>query len=481
MIASGLRRSSGRERMRPDPCLSTARQIAAAVSAGEIAAKDVTETVLADIAARNPKLNAFTDVTQERARAKAAAIDQARAAGQKLGPLAGVPFAVKNLYDIAGLVTRAGAKITQDNRPAATDACVIRRLDAAGAVLVGASNMDEYAYGFTGENIHDGNSLNPHDPRHMTGGSSGGSAAAVASGMATFALGSDTNGSIRVPASLCGLFGLKPTYGRLSRQGLHPFAASLDHVGALARSAADLTSIYDIMQGRDSTDEVLAQRDVESVSPLLAQGTKGLRIAVAGDYFRRGGRPELFAAVDRIAAALDASCEVIIEAAAEARAAAYLITAAEGAAFHLERLRRGPQDFDPAVRDRLLAGAMIPAEIVLKAQKFRAWFRRRLREIFAELDIILAPATPCRAPLSGQKVISLDGMEVSVRANLGIYTQPISFIGLPVATVPVFSEGERLPIGVQLIGPPWREDLVLRVAHDLEMRGIVAAPVARVA
>jgi 1-carboxybiuret hydrolase len=464
-----------------DPLLAMACEIAAAVSAGEIAAKDVTEAVLAHIAARDAKLNAFTSVTQERARAKAVAIDQARAEGQLLGPLAGVPFAVKNLYDVAGLVTRAGAKITRDDPPAAADAYVIRRLDAAGAVLIGAANMDEYAYGFTGENIHDGNSLNPHDPRHMTGGSSGGSAAAVASGMATFALGSDTNGSVRVPASLCGLFGLKPTYGRLSRQGLYPFVASLDHVGVLARSAADLAQVYDVMQGRDPADEVLAQGDVAPVSPLLAQGAKGLRIAIAGGYFRSGGRPESFAAVDRIAVALDASGEVIIPAAAQARAAAYLITAAEGAAFHLERLRRRPQDFDPAVRDRLLAGAMIPAEIVLKAQKFRAWFRRSLREIFADVDIILAPVTPCRAPLSGQKLMNLDGADVPVRANLGIYTQPISFIGLPVATVPVFSEGERLPIGVQLIGPPWREDLVLRVAHNLEKRGIVAAPVAHVA
>jgi AtzE family amidohydrolase len=460
---------------------ATACEIGAAVSAGEIAARDVIETARAHNAALNPKLNAFTHVAYARALAKAAAIDQARAAGQVLGPLAGVPFAVKNLYDIAGLVTRAGAKITRDDPPAGTDAYVIRRLDAAGAVLIGTLNMDEYAYGFTGENVHDGNSLNPHDPRHMTGGSSGGSAAAVASGMVTFALGSDTNGSIRVPASLCGLFGLKPTFGRLSREGVYPFVASLDHVGALARSAADLARVYDVMQGRDLADEASAQRDVEPVSPLLPQGAKGLRIAVAGDYFRRGGRPESFAAVDRIAAALDASREVILPAAQEARAAAYLITAAEGAAFHLERLRRRPQDFDPAVRDRLLAGAMISAEIVLKAQKFRAWFRRRLREIFEEVDIILAPATPCRAPLSGQKLMNLEGADVPVRANLGIYTQPISFIGLPVATVPVFSEGERLPIGVQVIGPPWREDLVLRVAHDLETRRIVSAPVARVA
>ncbi len=465
--------------MSPDILRATASEIAAAVASGEIAAQTVAEAALAYIAAADIKLNAFTTVTSERTRAQATAIDAARSAGRPPGPLAGVPFAVKNLYDIAGVVTRAGAKITRDDPPAQSDACLIRRLDAAGALLLGALNMDEFAYGFTGENVHGGNSLNPHDPRHMTGGSSGGSAAAVASGMAAFALGSDTNGSVRVPASLCGLFGLKPTYGRLSRQGIYPFAASLDHAGVFARSATDLALVYDVIQGKDPADEASAQRDTELVSPLLTRGAENLRIAVAGDYFRRGGALECIAAVDHIAAALGATREVVVPAAQQARAAAYLITAAEGAALHLERLRQQPQDFDPAVRDRLLAGAMIPAEIVIKAQKFRAWFRKRVGEIFAEVDIILAPATPCRAPLSGQKLMNLGGVDVSVRANLGIYTQPISFIGLPVATVPVWAQGEHLPLGVQIIGPAWREDLVLRIAHDLERRGVVTAPVAR--
>jgi 1-carboxybiuret hydrolase len=467
--------------MRREVLGATACEIAAAVASREMAAQSAVETTLAHIAARDPKLHAFTAITRERALAKAAAIGRARAAGQALGPLAGVPFAVKNLYDIEGLVTRAGAKITRNDPPACADAFVIRQLDAAGAVLTGALNMDEYAYGFTGENVHDGNSLNPHDPRHMTGGSSGGSAAAVASGMTTFALGSDTNGSIRVPASLCGLFGLKPTFGRLSRRGVYPFVASLDHVGALARSAADLALVYDAMQGKDPADAALAQRDIEPVSPLLEQGAEGLCIAIAGDYFRRGGRSECFAAVDLVAAALGVSREVILPEAQRARAAAFVITAAEGATLHLERLRRQPQDFDAAVRDRLFAGAMIPPEIVVKAQKFRTWFRDRVAKIFNEVDIILAPATPCRAPPSGQKLMMLDGVEVSVRANLGIYTQPISFIGLPTVTVPTWTRGERLPIGVQVIAPPWREDLVLRVAHHLERRGIVAAPVAYVA
>lgn len=457
---------------------ASADAIASAVASGTITAAAVTEAALDAIVALNPKLNAFTDLVAARARATAAGLDQARAAAQKLGPLAGVPFTVKNLYDIEGLVTRAGSKINRDDPPAKADAYVIRRLEAAGAVLVGALDMDEYAYGFTGENIHDGASLNPHDWRHMTGGSSGGSAAAVASGMVPFALGSDTNGSIRVPASLCGLFGLKPTYGRLSRRGLFPFVASLDHAGLFARSAADLALVYDAMQGEDADDPVCVSRGIEPVLPDLDRGTGHLRIAVAGDYFRRGGNPEAYAAVDRLAAALGAKNEALLPEAGRARAAAYLITAAEGAAFHRERMRTRPWDFDPAVRDRFFAGAMIPAGAVLKAQKFRAWFQARVAEVFADVDVILAPATPCRAPLSGQTLMCLDGKEVPVRADLGIYTQPISFIGLPACTVPVWTPGEKLPIGVQLIGAPWREDLVLRVAHALEVSGLVSAPVA---
>jgi AtzE family amidohydrolase len=463
-----------------DPIHATAREIARAVASGEISAYDVTQSLLTHIAAHNAKLHAFTQVTKERALRKAAAIDAARAQGRGLGPLAGVPYAVKNLFDIEGLSTLAGSKINRDDPPAYADARLVQRLEEAGAVLIGALNMGEYAYDFTGENVHYGASRNPHDPRHMAGGSSGGSATAVAAGMVPIALGSDTNGSIRVPASLCGLFGLKPTYGRLSRHGTFPFVASLDHVGPLARSVEDLALSYDAMQGQDAADDACAQRAIEPTLPDLEHGLQGLRIAIAGDYFRRGGQKECFEAVDRIAHVLDASREVVLPEARRARAAAYLITATEGAALHLERLRNRPQDFDPAVRDRLLAGAMLPAPAIAQAQKFRTWFARQVAEIFRDVDIILAPATPCRAPASGQKTMELDGIAVPVRANLGLYTQPISFIGLPVCTVPVWSAGERLPIGVQVIGAPWREDLVLRVARHLEREGAVAAPVAKI-
>ncbi len=403
--------------------------------------------------------------------ARAQAVDKSRDGGL-LGPLAGVPFAVKNLFDIAGLPTLAGSKINRARPPAARDATLISRLEAAGAVLVGALNMGEYAYDFTGENIHDGPSRNPHDPSRMTGGSSGGSGGAVAGGLVPLSLGSDTNGSIRVPASLCGIFGLKPTYGRLSRAHTFPFVASLDHVGPLARTAKDLALAYDVMQGHDPDDPVCADRPVEPAAGLLDRGTDGLRVAIAGGYFRAGASPEAQTALDRIAGALGVRDEIEIPEAKRARAAAYVITATEGAALHFDRLRKQARDFDPAVRDRLIAGALVPAALVARAQKFRRWYREQVLALFAKVDAILAPATPCTAPAIGQQMFVLDGVELPVRANLGIYTQPISFIGLPVVAVPV--PLKPLPIAVQVIAAPWREDVALRIAHALEMKGVAA-------
>src|SRR5580658_2172724 len=285
---------------------ATATDIAAAVRSGRVSAESVIEATLARIRNRDPLLNSFTAVTEKRALVRARAIDEARAQGKKLGPLAGVPFAVKNLFDIAGLSTLAGSKINRDLPPAARDAALIEKLEAADAILVGALNMGEYAYDFTGENVHDGPSRNPHDLNRITGGSSGGSGAAVGGGLVPFALGSDTNGSIRVPSSLCGTFGLKPTYGRLSRARTFPFVTSLDHLGPLARSARDLALAYDAMQGFDPDDPVCADRAVEPVTSHLDESIDGLRIAVAGGYFRKGLAPEATAAVSRIAAALGA-------------------------------------------------------------------------------------------------------------------------------------------------------------------------------
>lgn len=460
-----------------DITLASAAEIAAAVSSGTVSARTAVSAALDKIARIDPRVNSFTDVVAGRALARADAIDAARGRGEPLGPLAGVPFAAKNLFDVAGLPTRAGARINRERPPSERDATLIARLEAAGAVLVGALNMGEYAYDFTGENVHDGDSHNPHALGHMTGGSSGGSGAALAAGLVPLTLGSDTNGSIRVPSAFCGCFGLKPTYGRLTRAGSFPFVGSLDHLGPMARCVADLALAYDAMQGPDPEDPAASPRPAEPVLPGLDAGIGCLRIAVAGGYFARGGDADAFAAVAKVARALGADGTVEIPEAARARAAAYLITSAEGATLHLDRLRTRATDFDPAVRDRLIAGAMVPAIWVERAQRFRRWYRDAVLRLFESVDVILAPSTPCRAPLAGQKTFVLDGVELPVRANIGVFTQPISFIGLPVAAVPVRID-DGLPLGVQVIAAPWREATALRVARALERDGVAAAPAA---
>jgi AtzE family amidohydrolase len=449
--------------------------IAAAVRARAVAAEDVAEAALARIAARDPGLNAFTDVTAARARDAARRVDRTLAAGGDPGPLAGVPYAAKNLFDIAGLPTRAGSRIGRDNAPAARDAAAIRRLDAAGAVLVGALNMGEYAYDFTGENAHDGPSRNPHDPARMSGGSSGGSGSAVGGRLVPLALGTDTNGSIRVPAAFCGVFGLKPTYGRLSRAGAMLFAGSFDHIGPLARSVRDLAAAYDAMLGRDAEDPAQADVDPVPVSDRLADAS-GLRIAVAGGHFRENAAPGVLEAVDRAARALGATREVVLPEAARARAAAFVITTIEGGNLHLERLRARAMDYDPATRDRFLAGALLPAGWYVAAQRFRAWYRRAVLALFEAVDVILAPATPLPAPPIGTQTMTLGGAAVPLRPNIGLYTQPLSFIGLPVVCVPGALSPEGLPVGVQVIAAPWQEEKALAVAAALERAGLARCP-----
>ena len=450
---------------------ATATEIARAIAGGKVKAAAVIDATLKRIAASEPTINAFTDVVAERAIKRAAEID----AGKHRGPLMGVPFAVKNLFDIAGLPTRAGSKINVDGPRAARDGALVRKLEDAGAILVGGLNMGEYAYDFTGENSHYGPSRNPRDTTRMSGGSSGGSGAAVAAGEVPLALGSDTNGSIRVPSSLCGLFGLKPTYGRLSRAGSFPFVDAFDHLGPIARSTEDLALSFDAMQGWDPDDPVCTDRPAEPTLPRLLEGIDGMRIAIAGDYFARGGEPEAFEAVATVAKALGATRTVVLPEAAAARAAAYVITAIEGGQVHLPRLRTRPQDFDPDTRERFMAGLLLPGAWYVKAQRFRRRYRANVLKVFEEADIVLAPATPCTAPKLGQVMMKLGGVDLPVRANLGLFTQPISFIGLPVVVAPLQRPG-GLPIGVQIIAKPFNEQAALRVAAFLEKQGIAAAP-----
>ncbi|MFW6264133.1 MAG: AtzE family amidohydrolase [Cyanobacteriota bacterium] len=451
--------------------------ISSAIRSGEVSAKTVIDAVIQRIGTEDAHYNCFTTVTSETALARAAHIDQSLLEGDSPGSLAGVPFAVKNLYDIAGLTTLAGSKINASNPPATQDATAIAKLKQAGVILVGALNMDEYAYGFVTENSHYGPTRNPHDPTRISGGSSGGSAAAVAAGLVPLTLGSDTNGSVRVPAALCGVYGFKPTYGRISRAGVALFASSLDHVGIFARSVRDVAMAFDFLQGEDVRDPVSSNQPPEPSLPQLNLGTRGLRIAVATDYFSEGGQPEVFDAVEKVARALGVRARVTLPESNRARSAAYIITAAEAANLHLENLRSHPNDFDPATRDRFLAGALIPASWYHQAQRFRRWYREQVRQVFQKVDVILAPTTPCVAPHIGQQTMVIQGEEMLVRPNLGRFTQPLSFIGLPVLSVPI-QRSNGLPLGVQIIAAPYDEATILRVAAYLEARGVISAAVA---
>ena len=445
----------------------SAAAIAGAVRDGRADAAAVVERALSRIAGRDAALGAFTAVLADRARARAAWVDRD---GRHL-PLAGVPFAVKNLFDVAGLTTLAGSRINRGLPPAAADAAAVRRLEAAGAVLVGALNMGEYAYDFTGENAHYGPSRNPHDAGRMAGGSSGGSGAAVGAGLVPLALGSDTNGSVRVPAAFCGLFGLRPTYGRLSRAGTFPFVASLDTVGPLARTAADVALAYEVMQGPDPDDPACVGRGVEPAR--LADGIEGLRVGVLGGYFRDNAGPEAWAALERAAAALPGAGAAEWPGAALARQAAYVVSAVEGAALHLGRLQTQAAEFDPEVRDRLIAGALVPGSLYAAAQRHRRAARDAMLPLFDRFDALLAPSTPCPAPPLGAKTLRLGGEELPLRATVGLLAQPFSCLGLPVAAVPVMGPG--LPLGVQVVAAPWREDVCLRVAAHLERSGAARA------
>jgi AtzE family amidohydrolase len=326
--------------------------------------------------------------------------------------------------------------------------------------------MDEYAYGFTTENTHYGATRNPRDPAKVAGGSSGGSAAAVAAGMVPLTLGSDTNGSIRVPASFCGVWGVKPTYGRLSRAGAFPFVASLDHVGPFASSLELLAQAYDAMQGPDPGDPASAGRPVEPVLDCLKKNMAGVRVGLAGGYFEENCQPAVYEAVKKAAARLGASKTVDIPYAAQGRAAAFVITACESAQLHLPNLRTRLADFEPLIRDRLLAGAMIPAAWYLAAQRARRVYYRKVMELFQSVDVVLAPATPWTAQRIGTESIVLRGKDLPVRANIGLLTQPISCIGLPVVCAPA-GEVEGMPVGMQIIAAPWREDLCFRIAGAL--------------
>lgn len=377
--------------------------------------------------------------------------------------LSGVSFGVKDLFDVKGEVTRAGSKMLSNDTAKVSDAVLVARLKAAGAGYFGRLNMDEFAYGFATVNSHYGTTSNPHDLECLAGGSSGGSAAAVAAGILDFALGSDTNGSIRVPASLCGVFGLRPTHGVWPMGGVFPFVEQFDTAGPFTRSIDLMRSVYTVMSG-------------ESVgSPTLGKPSeKNIKAAALGGWFRRGCNPDGLSGVDAIAAFFGNEKRVEYRAAEAARSAAFLITAYEGGKLHLDRLRTSAQFYDPEVKDRLIAGALLPEELISHANAVASKAARDLHLLLEEFDILIAPATPTVAPKTKDKFIEIEGQKVSARANLGLYTQPLGPAGVPVLTVPLKRPG-KLPLGVQLIAGRGKETILFDAADLLVEAGIVGS------
>ena len=430
--------------------LTGSADIVRAVRAREVTAVEVVDAALARIGEREGAVHAFTSLLMDRARERAARIDDRIRSGADPGPLAGVPFAAKDLFDIEGVVTLAGSRILAARPPAVRSAEAVRRLEAAGAVLLGGLNMEEFAYGFLTDNAHHGRTCNPLDGARTAGGSSGGSGAAVAAGMVPLTLGSDTNGSIRIPASFCGVVGMKPTFGRVSTAGMVPLAPSQDHVGWIGRTVEDAALAWEVLSG----------------APRPRQGQRPARVVVADDYFAQVLTEDARAAVDRAARALDVRDTVRIPAPVAARGAAYAVTSSEASSLRMDDLRVRADEFDPATRDRFLAGALLPADWYVRAKRFVAWWRSAFDRLFEHADVLLLPAAPFAAPLFGQEWIEIDGVEHPVRPTIGRFTQPISPLGLPIVCVPAALPG-RLPIGVQLVGRPDTEWLVLETAGRL--------------
>ena len=448
---------------------ASAAAVAAAVQSGAVSATAVLEATLKRIAALDPLINAFTAVAADRARAKAAALDASRRAGIAPGPLAGVPFGVKAMIDIAGLTTSGGSALHAGDPPAARDAVVVRRLEAAGAVCIGALNMDEFGMGGTTENARFGSTRNPHDPTRTAGGSSGGSAAAVAAGILPVTLGGDGLGSIRLPASLCGVYGLRPTRGTVSAEGLLGDGGTIGTVGPLARSARDIALCLDTLcdggpAGRRAVDT-------------LDAGIDDLRLARVGGYFAEGLDADAAEAVALAAAALRITVCVDFPEPARARAAAMLVHTSESAVGKLDALRTNLEAFDPLTRERFLAHALLPAQWYLHAQRFRRWHTAEVLRLLERVDVLLLPATPCVAPPLGSRTIRIGGRDLPTGPTLGWFAQPLAGTDCPALTVPVLRPG-KLPIGMQLFAAPHREDLLLRVARRLEELGVAGAPVA---
>ena len=444
-------------------------ELAHLVASREVSPVEVTQAHLDRIARLDPKLNAYVTVTADLALAAARVAEAAVVAGRPLGSLHGVPFGLKDVFDTKGVRTTAGSRILAERIPDA-DATVTRRLVEAGGILLGKLQMVEFAFGADGVNDRYGTPWNPWDMaiHRVCGGSSSGAGAAVAAGMCPGALGSDTGGSVRIPASLCGLSGLKPTYGRVSRAGVLPLAWTMDHVGPMTRTAGDLALMLGVIAGPDPLDPTSSEVPVPDYVAALSGEVDGIRVGVLREYFVDDAAPEQRAAVEAAGQTLEGLGATIEDTQLPAMpmsvAAKQTVLAPEAYAYHEAWLKTRAADYGSAVRARILAGAFVTGTEYVNGQRLRTLLRNDIDRLLARYDVLLAPSTAFAAPPVAEKTVELGGQSVPVAMNLSRYTGVFNLSGHPAASVPCGFTAEGLPIGLQIVGRWFDESTVLRVA-----------------
>jgi aspartyl-tRNA(Asn)/glutamyl-tRNA(Gln) amidotransferase subunit A len=437
----------------------------------ELSPVELTQAALERISALNPQLNAFITVLEDSARAAAKAAEREIMSGQRRGLLHGIPIALKDLCATKGVRSTAGSKILQDHVPL-NDATVASRLADAGTILLGKLHMNEFAYGPDGENVHYGRVCNPWNLECITGGSSSGSGAAVAASLCLGALGTDTGGSIRIPSALCGIVGLKPTYGRVSRYGITPLSWSLDHAGPMARTVEDVALLLQAMAGYDAKDPSSASHSAPDYAAGLNGDIRGLRLGIPQEYFFEMIDPEVEGAVHQaieVIRGLGASVHrVSWPSLRYATLAALIIVLAEASAYHETWIRTRPQDYQPDVALRLKWGLLLPASAYLKAQRLRALMCREVAQLWHQVDVLVTPATMMAAPHPGETHVRIGDRQMSTREALLRPMRPFNLTGLPALSVPCGFTSAGLPIGLQIAGKPFDEATVLRLGHAYE-------------
>ena len=454
----------------PDLANLTLTAAGEALRTGAVSSRELTDAYLARIDALNPRINAYVTVTAERARADADRADAERARGLDLGPLHGIPIAHKDLYETAGIRTTGGAKIHAGHVPAA-DCTVVRRLHAAGTVLLGKLNTHEYAYGVTTNNPHFGATRNPWDTARVPAGSSGGSGAAIAAGLATATTGTDTGGSIRMPASSCGVVGLKATYGRVSKAGVLPLSYRYDHAGPLTRTVEDAALMLNVMAGYDPADPATVRMAPEDFTRRLHQGVRGLRIGVPRGWFFDQLQDGVAAAVEDALAEFTRQGaqvrDVTIAGAAEAVAGLFGFVLAEAQDIHARALEQRPQDFGADVRAVLQGPAPATAALMRGLRAIDAW-TAACRSALEEVDVLVTPTTPITAPLIGEERVRYGGIEESVLMAMIRCTGPFNANHLPALSLPCGFTAAGMPVGLQVIGRPFDEATVVQAGHAYE-------------